>query len=107
LLGLLGATIGGYLGWWLGAHAGIFVAFIVSVVGTGGGLHLGRRVSARYLPLIVILLVPAAPALSSQQLVSDATAAGRAPRVPCWAGIGGQPVQPVQQGDCLAVRSFM
>ncbi len=45
LLNLIGMTIGGWLGWMLGALVGIFTAFIVSVVGTGLGLYLAQRVT--------------------------------------------------------------
>ncbi|HEV8612438.1 MAG TPA: hypothetical protein VGQ73_02940 [Gemmatimonadales bacterium] len=41
--------MGGYLGWWLGAHTGIFTAFLVSMLGTGVGLYAGRRIGANYL----------------------------------------------------------
>lgn len=37
------ATVGSYAGWFLGAKAGIFVAFILSIIGGGAGLYLGRR----------------------------------------------------------------
>ena len=45
LLGFLGATIGGYGGWALGAPAGLFTAFIVSMIGTGFGMYWGRRLA--------------------------------------------------------------
>jgi uncharacterized membrane protein YeaQ/YmgE (transglycosylase-associated protein family) len=45
LLGVIGATIGGLLGWWLAASGGFFVAFIVSIVGTAIGLYGGRRLA--------------------------------------------------------------
>jgi hypothetical protein len=48
LYGLIGATVGGWLGWAAGAWISIFVAFILSVVGTGVGLYLGYRLAARY-----------------------------------------------------------
>jgi hypothetical protein len=48
LFGLLGATIGGCGGWWLGAHVGLMSAFLLGVVGTGVGLYVGRRVAASY-----------------------------------------------------------
>ena len=50
LLALVGATIGSAIGWWLGAHVGIMTAFILSVLGTGGGVYAGRRIAARYAP---------------------------------------------------------
>ena len=45
LLGFIGATIGGYAGWALGALAGPFAAFIVSMIGTGFGMYWGRRLA--------------------------------------------------------------
>ena len=45
LLGFVGATIGGYAGWALGALAGPFTAFMVSMVGTGLGMYYGRRIA--------------------------------------------------------------
>ena len=45
LLAFLGMTIGGWIGWTVGARFGLFVAFILGVVGTGIGLYLGRRVA--------------------------------------------------------------
>jgi len=50
LLALVGATIGGAIGWWLGAHVGVMTAFMLSVLGTGGGVYVGRRIAARYAP---------------------------------------------------------
>ena len=49
LLGGIGATVGGALGWWLGARGGFFLAFVVSMVGTGIGLYWGRRLAASLL----------------------------------------------------------
>lgn len=48
LLALVGATVGGALGWWIGAHIGIMTAFLMSVVGTAGGVYVGRRIAAEY-----------------------------------------------------------
>jgi uncharacterized protein YcfJ len=45
----LGATIGGAIGWWLGAFAGTMTAFVVSMVGTGFGIYAVRRWGADYL----------------------------------------------------------
>ncbi len=45
LLGLVGATMGGGFGWWLGAHQGIMTAFFISILGTGVGLYLGKRLA--------------------------------------------------------------
>jgi hypothetical protein len=45
LMGFLGATIGGYAGWALGAPFGVMTAFMVSMIGTGLGIYVGRRVA--------------------------------------------------------------
>ena len=50
LLSLLGATVGGALGWWLGARIGTMTAFFVSIIGTAAGVYLGARVARDYLP---------------------------------------------------------
>jgi hypothetical protein len=50
LLGLVGATAGSAVGWWLGAHVGIMAAMVVSAVGTGVGLWGGVRIANEYLP---------------------------------------------------------
>lgn len=49
LLGFVGATIGGWIGWAVGAPVGIFPAFAVSMVGTGVGLYYGRRAAQHWL----------------------------------------------------------
>ncbi|MCI0331238.1 MAG: hypothetical protein L0196_09930 [candidate division Zixibacteria bacterium] len=49
LFGSLGAFIVGWLGWWLGAKVNLVTAFIVSMVGTGVGLYLGRKLFQDYL----------------------------------------------------------
>ncbi len=43
LLAWVGASLGGAIGWWAGDRFGLFSAFILSMVGTGVGLYLGRR----------------------------------------------------------------
>ncbi len=48
LLGFVGALAGGWLGWALGAHFGVLIAFLVSMVGTGAGMYAGARL-ARFL----------------------------------------------------------
>lgn len=48
LLGLVGATAGGWLGWAAGAPIGIMTAFLLSMVGTGVGLYVGYRIATRY-----------------------------------------------------------
>jgi uncharacterized membrane protein YeaQ/YmgE (transglycosylase-associated protein family) len=44
LVGFIGATVGSYAGWFLGARVGMMTAFMLSVVGTGLGIFLGRRI---------------------------------------------------------------
>lgn len=44
----IGATIGGYAGWALGARVGFTTAFMVSMVGTGIGIYYGRRLAQYY-----------------------------------------------------------
>ena len=48
LFNLLGMTIGGWVGWALGAPVSIFTAFILSIVGTGLGLWAAHWVVRRY-----------------------------------------------------------
>jgi uncharacterized membrane protein YeaQ/YmgE (transglycosylase-associated protein family) len=48
VFGFIGATIGGYTGWALGANVGLTTAFIVSMVGTGIGIYYGRRIARSY-----------------------------------------------------------
>ena len=43
LLGFVGATAGGWVGWSIGAPAGMFTGFLASVVGMSAGLYAGRR----------------------------------------------------------------
>lgn len=42
-LALVGATIGGSIGWWLGAQIGLVTAFLVSTVGSGAGIYAAKR----------------------------------------------------------------
>lgn len=48
LLAFFGMTVGGWIGWAVGAPMGMFAAFILSIVGTGAGLYLGRRIGSDY-----------------------------------------------------------
>jgi hypothetical protein len=48
LLGFFGATIGGAVGWWVGAPVGMMTAFMLSMVGTGAGLYAGRKFASHY-----------------------------------------------------------
>ena len=45
LLSLVGATVGGAAGWWLGAHLGLMTALALGLLGTGAGIFAGRRVA--------------------------------------------------------------
>lgn len=49
ILVLIGATLGGAIGWWAGEYIGIMTAFILSMIGMGGGLYLGRWVAKNLL----------------------------------------------------------
>jgi len=42
ILVIVGASVGGALGWWLGERAGIMTAFFVSVLGTAAGTYFAR-----------------------------------------------------------------
>ncbi len=48
ILGLIGATAGGWLGWALGNPGGFFVAFVLSMIGTGLGMYAGYRIAMHY-----------------------------------------------------------
>lgn len=48
LLAFAGATVGSYAGWALGAPAGLFTAFVVSMIGMGAGMYWGRRIGRHY-----------------------------------------------------------
>lgn len=49
LLILVLTTLGSYAGWAVGARVGLMTAFVLSVVGTGLGIHAGRRLTQRLL----------------------------------------------------------
>ncbi len=48
LLSFVGATLGGYAGWFVGAKLGMTTAFVLSMVGTGVGIYYGRRIARNY-----------------------------------------------------------
>ncbi|MDQ6689429.1 MAG: hypothetical protein M3037_11110 [Gemmatimonadota bacterium] len=48
LFSFIGATVGSYAGWALGATVGMTTAFIISMVGTGIGIYCGRRLARNY-----------------------------------------------------------
>ncbi|MBK7348472.1 MAG: hypothetical protein IPJ95_10505 [Gemmatimonadetes bacterium] len=43
LAGLIGATVGGSVGWWLGARQGVMTGFVLGVVGTAVCGYWARR----------------------------------------------------------------
>ena len=45
VLTILGASVGGAIGWWLGARVGTMTAFVLSTLGTGVGVYAGRRIA--------------------------------------------------------------
>ena len=45
---LLAATIGGSIGWWLGAFIGMMTAFFMSCVGMAAGVYIARRWASQY-----------------------------------------------------------
>ena len=50
MLKFAGMTAGGWLGWFIGAPISIYTAFMVSIVGTGGGLYYTQKMVRRDLP---------------------------------------------------------
>lgn len=48
LYSFVGATILGYVGWFIGAKVGMATAFILSMVGTGIGIYYGRKIAQYY-----------------------------------------------------------
>ena len=48
LLAFVGATVGGWLGWAAGEPIGTMTAFMVSMLGTGIGIYVGRRVARNW-----------------------------------------------------------
>jgi hypothetical protein len=45
LMILVATTVFGGIGWWLGERVGIMTAFFVSMIGTGVGIYVGRRMA--------------------------------------------------------------
>jgi hypothetical protein len=50
ILNFVGMTLGGWIGWELGALVSFFTAFIVGMIGTGLGLYAAQRLTKRLLP---------------------------------------------------------
>lgn len=46
---LVGATVLGWVGWWLGAFVGLMTAFILSGIGSMLGVYAGWRIHRDYL----------------------------------------------------------
>lgn len=49
ILNLCGMFIGGWAGWALGIRMGLFMAFLVSGIGTGAGLYAANRITHHFL----------------------------------------------------------
>lgn len=49
LVWTVGATLGGGVGWWAGAHVGFMTAWMVSTLGTALGVYFARRLLDDYL----------------------------------------------------------
>jgi len=50
ILNFVGMTLGGWIGWQLGALVSFFTAFVVGMIGTGLGLYAAQRMTKRLLP---------------------------------------------------------
>ena len=50
LVWFISTTIGGAVGWWVGAFVGIYTAVSLSAVGSGVALYYARRLADDYLP---------------------------------------------------------
>jgi uncharacterized membrane protein SpoIIM required for sporulation len=48
LFSFIGATVGSYAGWFVGAMVGMPTAFVVSMIGMGVGIYFGRRIARSY-----------------------------------------------------------
>lgn len=48
IFALLGASLGGALGWWLGGHVGVMTAFLLSTLCSGVGIYGGNRMARHY-----------------------------------------------------------
>ena len=50
ILGLVGASLGGWIGWALGERFGIMTAFFLSLVGTAFGVWGAHRLRRHFMP---------------------------------------------------------
>ena len=48
--GFVGATVAGYVGWYLVAGFGFMTAFIVSTIASGFGMYYGAKFARKYAP---------------------------------------------------------
>ncbi len=48
MFAFIGSMVVGYAGWFLGEPFGMFTAFVLSIVGTGVGIYVGRRIGRHY-----------------------------------------------------------
>jgi hypothetical protein len=48
LFSFIGATVGGYAGWYVGAVVGTMTAYSLSMVGTGVGMYIAYRAAQNY-----------------------------------------------------------
>ncbi|MDQ2667335.1 MAG: hypothetical protein M3Z05_15155, partial [Gemmatimonadota bacterium] len=48
MLSFIGATIGGSVGWWAGSGVGFMTSFFISMIGTGIGIYVGKRLADHY-----------------------------------------------------------
>ena len=49
LLMFVGMTVGGAVGWWLGSYGGIWMALVVSAIGSLAGVYVVYRLTRDYL----------------------------------------------------------
>ncbi len=46
---IIGMTVLGWVGWWLGAYFGVLTGFVLSGIGSMAGVYLGWRINRDYL----------------------------------------------------------
>ena len=49
ILIIIWISIGSWIGWWIGEHAGIMTAYLLSVAGGAAGLYFGRKFMMNYM----------------------------------------------------------
>jgi len=50
MLGFIGMTVGGWVGWALGQPLSLYMAFLLSLIGSAAGLYYTRRWARDFLP---------------------------------------------------------